>query len=100
MSHNSKRKRDEMEHNHNIRKKRLSTISGGLFSVDNSGAFVSINCVQNSIKTSILTCSFCVFSIARVRSQRNIRRQVTVIIIILPPCHRHCHCLLLHPSLT
>ena len=36
MSHNSKIKKDEMEHNHNIRKKRLSTISGGIFSVDNT----------------------------------------------------------------
>eukprot|EP00804_Cyclotella_cryptica_P011639 CCRYP_017508-RB/>CCRYP_017508-RB protein AED:0.04 eAED:0.04 QI:194/1/1/1/0.5/0.66/3/445/314 len=61
MSHNSKIKKDEMEHNHNIRKKRLSTISGGIFSVDNSGAFYR-----------------------KGKSQRNIRRQAAVIVIIYP----------------
>jgi len=84
MSHNSKIKKDEMEHNHNIRKKRLSTISGGIFSVDNSGAFVSINPVKNATKTSFLVYSFCLFSVAKEKNRRNIRRQATVVVIIHP----------------
>ena len=39
MSHNSKMTRDEMEHNHKIRKDRLPSLGGGMFGglgIDNS----------------------------------------------------------------
>ena len=84
-----------MEHNHKIRKDRLSSISaGGMFGgfgIDNSGAFVSDICdvcVTQSIGVSILTTS-CVFRRVRTRDTRRVVATATAATTIRRPPLRH-----------